>query len=58
MQIDQGVAGSTCIAESTTHLTLRLFTRGDPVLLRELRVLVILGHMPAILIGRDLLKAL
>jgi hypothetical protein len=58
MQIDQVVADSTCIAESSTHLTLRLRTSVGPVLLRGLRVLVILEDMPAILVGRDLLKAL
>ena len=58
MQIDQVVSGSTCIAESSTHLTLRLYTRLGPALLRGLRVLVILEDMPAILIEKDLLKAL
>jgi len=58
MQIDQAVAGSTCIAESPTHLTLRLHTGVHPVLLRGLRVLVILEDIPAILVGRDLHKAL
>ena len=57
-QIDQAVAASTCIAESCTHLTLRLHTTVGPVLLRGLRVLVILEDIPAILVGRDLLKAL
>jgi hypothetical protein len=49
MQIDQAVAGSTCIAESSTHLSLRLYTRVGPVILRGLRVLVILEDIPAIL---------
>ena len=57
-QIDQAVAASTCIAESCTHLTLRLHTTVGPVLLRGLRVLVILEDMPAILVRRDLVKAL
>ena len=46
MQIDQAVAGSTCIAESSTHLTLRLYTRVGPVLLCGLRVLVSLEDIP------------
>jgi hypothetical protein len=58
MQIDQAVAGSTCIEESSTHLTLRLYTRVGPVSLRGLRVIVILKDMAAILVARDLLKAL
>jgi len=57
IQIDQAVAGSTCIAESSSHLILGLCTRVDPVLLRGLRFLVILEDMNAILVGRDLLKA-
>ena len=54
MQIDQAVAGRTCIAESYTHLTLRLDTRVGLVLLRGLLVLMILEDMPAILVERDL----
>ena len=58
MQIDQAFTGSTCIAESSTHLTLRLYTRVGPVLLRGLRILLILEDLPAILDGRNRLKAL
>jgi len=58
MQIDQAVTGSTCTAESCTHLTLRLYTRVGPILIRGVRVLVILEGMPAIFVARDLLKAL
>ena len=42
MQIYQAVARNTCIAKSSTHLTMRLHTRVGPVLLRGLRILVIL----------------
>jgi len=48
MQIDQAVAGSTCIAESSTHITLPLYTRVGPALLRGHLVLVILEDVPAI----------
>ena len=58
MQIDQALAGSTCTAESSTHPTLRLYTIVGPVLRRGLRDVMILGDMLAILVGRDLLKAL
>ena len=58
MQIDEAVVGSTCIAESSTHLTLRLYTTVDPILLRGLRVSVILECMPAILVERYVLKEL
>jgi len=58
MQIDQAVAASTCIAKSSTHLTLLLDTIVVPVLLRGLRAVMILEDMLAIIVGRDLLKAL
>ena len=54
MQIDQSAGSSTCIAESSTHLALRLHTRVRPVLF----LAVILENMPASLVGIDLLRAL
>jgi hypothetical protein len=48
MQIDQAFAGSTCTAESSSHLTLRLHTRVGPVLFR--------GTRNRSSLGRDLLK--
>ena len=57
MQTDQAVVGSTCLEESSTHLTLRPHTKVGPAFLGGVRVLVIFEYIPAILDGRDLLRA-